>query len=63
MKSLIEIFAEEVNLDENVSSFPGTETKAKESPDKLSNSLQRMGRTMTEGKEAPDRAFIPNRHL
>jgi len=63
MKSLIEKFAEQVETETNVSSFSGTETRAKESPDKLSNSVQRMGKTLTEAKEAPDRAFIPNRIL
>jgi hypothetical protein len=63
MKSLIENFAEQMEADAKVSSFSGTETKAKESPDKLSNCVQRMGKTLTEAKEAPDRAFIPNRIL
>jgi hypothetical protein len=61
MKRVIENFFERPEADDGFALMTGTETRTKESPDKLTSSIQRMGKTITEAKEAPDRAFIPKR--
>lgn len=65
MECVIGYFIENVEMKMNADSplFAGTETRTKESPDKLNSSLSRMQKTLTEAKETPDRSFIPMRHL
>jgi hypothetical protein len=59
MKCVLSSFVEKVVQDEVCFQGTKTETRTKESPDKLSELLLRMSKTRTDvGRETPDRSFI-----
>jgi len=59
MKSVLASFVEKVTQDELCFQGNKTETRTKEAPDKLSESLHRMSKTNTDaGRETPDKSFI-----
>jgi len=63
MTSILSSFVEKVGSEEISISNNSTTTANREAPDKLSQSVQRMTSTRTDAKEAPDRAFIPQRRI
>lgn len=63
METVLEKFVECTTEDSTKTISKSTITATKESPDKLSGSINRMASTRTDSRESPDKAFIPNRHI